>query len=166
LGVIDEICIEYPSTYEEMVKRGKGERSGLVALLDGVRREVERREKPVLAGLVVLLAKERIRGEGWREVEMMAWKRESGDEGGEAIWRSIGRLWTEESAVTGVEGLGELVDAVWEEWWLHGVEGGGFVQRRDEEKERGVGWREELRVLEGLWGVVVEAQESFWTDVW
>ena len=49
---------------------------------------------------------------------------------------------------------------------VDGVEGGGFVQRRDEEKERGVGWREELRVLEGLWGVVVEAQESFWTDVW
>ena len=114
---------------------------------------------------MVLLAKERVRGGGWREVEMVAWKREFGDEGGEAIWRSIGRLWTEESVARGEEGLGELVDAVWEERWLHGVEGGGFVQRRDEEKERGVGWREELRLLEGLWGVAVEAQESFWPDI-
>jgi hypothetical protein len=37
-GVIDEICMEYPSTYEEMVERGKGERGGLVGLLDEIGR--------------------------------------------------------------------------------------------------------------------------------
>ncbi|KUJ18664.1 uncharacterized protein LY89DRAFT_732219 [Mollisia scopiformis] len=141
---------------------------------------VEKRERSVLAGLVMLFAREKAHLDAWLEVKAtlstrpqtrpasvsISQKRKSEPDRG-AIRVYLLPEFTSDESVSYVEELGKLVDDLWADKYIKRDRDSRFLERKDllEAKKgrmRGGGWEDDIKGLEEFFEMVLDIQGRFW----
>ncbi|KAF8848322.1 hypothetical protein BDZ45DRAFT_753969 [Acephala macrosclerotiorum] len=145
---------------------------------------VEKRERSVLAGLVMLYAREKAHLDSWLEVKAtisslpqqrpasvsLSQKRKSEPDRG-AVRVYLLPCFTGDEATSYVDDLGKLVNDLWTDKYVKRDRDSRFTERRDtgdkrKMKLRGSGsWEDDIRELEGLFEMVLDIQARFWPDI-
>lgn len=164
LDMIDEIAEEFPVVCEQQGAGATDITDGLNRLLYKLGNAIEKKGKSILAGMVLLFARENAHFDVWTKIGsgMMASKQESDDMDKGVTRGYLIPSWTSGETTRSVEELRKLVDLLWEDRFIAKVS--LFAQRTEEVKGDG-GWKDEMDAFELMWDTVLDIQSRFWPFV-
>ncbi|CZR50314.1 uncharacterized protein PAC_00186 [Phialocephala subalpina] len=145
---------------------------------------VEKRERSVLVGLVMLYAREKAHLDSWLEVKAslstqpqqrpqsvsLSQKRRSEPDRG-VIRVYLLPCFTGDESTSYVEDLGKLVNDLWTDKYVKRDQDSRFSERKDTAEKKkvklrgGGSWDEDIRELEELFEMVLDIQARFWPEV-